>query len=271
MHPSVVGAVVRHLADAVEHRVAEPHVVGLHVDLGAKYLLAVVEHAVAHLPEQVEVLVDRTIAMRALDAGLAEAAPLRRDGLLVLVVDVGEALADQLLGPLVDLLEVVGREARRPGRRDAEPGEVLLDRIDVRHVLGLGVRVVEAEEAGAAELLGDPEVEVDRLRVTDVEEAVGLRREPGLHPAAVLSGLDVGLDLLPDEVERRCCFRCVGHGVEARGPRERAVSPRRARGLQRPRRAPGSASTRSRARGRPQQRPSAGRHRRRGPRGARPC
>ena len=80
---------------------------------------AVGELAGAHPPEQVEVLVDRPIAVRALDAGLAVAAALCRDRLAVLVVDVGEALDDEVLGPLVELLEVVGwrTAARRAGSR----------------------------------------------------------------------------------------------------------------------------------------------------------
>src|SRR5690606_17719627 len=64
----------------------------------------------------------------------------------------------------------------------------------------VGVRVVEPEHAGAAELAGELEVERDRLGVSDVQVSVGLGREAGLHPAAEPSGLDVALDALPDEV-----------------------------------------------------------------------
>ena len=89
----------------------------------------------------------------------------------------------------------------------------LLDRIDVGHVLGLGIRVVEPQEARSTEVLGDAEVQVDRLRVPDVEEAVGFWREPRLHPPSVASRSDVGGHLLPHEVEggRWCLVGRVGH------------------------------------------------------------
>ena len=60
---------------------------------------------------------------------------------------------------------------------ESEPAHVGLDRVDVLLLLLDGVRVVEAQVAAAAELLGDAEVQADRLGVPDVEVAVGLGRE----------------------------------------------------------------------------------------------
>ena len=57
-HPGVAGAVVVATSDAVHHRVAELHVLVLHVDLGAQHVRAVGELAGAHPAEQVEVLLD---------------------------------------------------------------------------------------------------------------------------------------------------------------------------------------------------------------------
>ena len=59
-HPLVARAPVVAAADAVHHRIAQLHVLVLHVDLGAQHARAVGELAGAHPPEQVEVLVDRT-------------------------------------------------------------------------------------------------------------------------------------------------------------------------------------------------------------------
>ena len=50
------------------------------------------------------------------------------------------------------------------------------------------VGVVEAQVAQAAELLGDAEVQADRLGVADVQIAVRLGREAGVHAAVVLAG-----------------------------------------------------------------------------------
>jgi hypothetical protein len=57
------------------------------------------------------------------------------------------------------------------GRFEAEPADVVDDRLDELGVLGDRVGVVEAQVAGAAELLGEAEVQADRLGVTDVQVA----------------------------------------------------------------------------------------------------
>ena len=57
--PRVAGAMVMRAADAVEHRVAHVDVRRRHVDLRAQHVRAVRELAGAHAREQVEVLLDR--------------------------------------------------------------------------------------------------------------------------------------------------------------------------------------------------------------------
>ena len=58
---------------------------------------------------------------------------------------------------------------------------VVLDGLDVLHVLLGGVGVVHAQVAQTAELLGSAEVDDQRLAVTDVQIAVGLRRKTGVN------------------------------------------------------------------------------------------
>ena len=82
---------------------------------------------------------------------------------------------------------------------EPQPPDVGLDGIDVLLLFLAGVRVVEAQVAAAAELPSDAEVEADRLRVADMEVAVGLGGEAGddgLVPALA----KVGGDDLPHEV-----------------------------------------------------------------------
>ena len=55
----------------------------------------------------------------------------------------------------------------------------------------------------AAELACDAEVEADGLRVADVQEAVGLRRETRGHRAAEAAGRDVVGDEFADEIATR--------------------------------------------------------------------
>ena len=180
--PPVVLPVVVLVADAVHHRVAHLHVLVLHVDTGPQHPTALGVLACGHLAEQAPVLRRRPVPERTLRSRLAEAATARRDGIGVLVVDVGQTAGDQQLSPLAELLEVVRGEADLLWL-EAEPPHIVDDGIDVFGILGGRVGVVEAQEAAPAEFVGNGEVEADRLRMADVEVAVRLRREAGLDPA----------------------------------------------------------------------------------------
>ena len=66
------------MQDAVEHRIAQIDVARRHVDLGAQHARAVRKFARAHAAEQVEVLLDRAVAERAVLARLGERAAVDR-------------------------------------------------------------------------------------------------------------------------------------------------------------------------------------------------
>ena len=96
-----------------------------------------------------------------------------------LVVDIGLAGADQVLGPGVKPLEIIRGVIEMLAPVEAEPAHVALDGVDI-FLLFLGrIGVVEAQIAVAAEFLGDAEIEADRLGVADMQIAVRLRREAG--------------------------------------------------------------------------------------------
>src|SRR6266851_5217988 len=82
---------------------------------------------------------------------------------------------------------------------EAEPADVFLDRVDVLLLFLDRIGVVEAQMAAAAELLGDPEVERDRLRVANVEVSVRLGREAG-HDLRDPALAHIGGDDLADEI-----------------------------------------------------------------------
>ena len=100
-------------------------------------------------------------------------------------VDIRFALADQMLGILIHLLEVVGGVEQAVGPVEPEPADVLLDGVDVLDIFLRRVGVVEAEVAQAAELLGDAEVQADGLRMADVQISIRLRRKTGVDATAV--------------------------------------------------------------------------------------
>ncbi len=197
--PRVAGPRMRGVHDPVQHRVAQVDVGRGHVDLRAEHARAVGELAGPHPREEVEVLVDRAIAPRRVATGLGQRAAVLADLVGRQVVHVRVAVADQVDGPVVELLEVVRGVVEVLAPVEAEPADVALDRVDVLLLLLDRVRVVEAEVAAAAEVTGDAEVEADRLGMADVQVAVRLRREARddrrMAPAADIRGND-----LADEV-----------------------------------------------------------------------
>ena len=196
--PLVAGALVVQVADPIHRRIAQVEVGVRHVDLGAQHLRAVGELTGFHAAEQVEVVFDRTVAERAVGArGMRRATAL---GHLFggLVVDVGQALFDQLLGPGEQLAEVVGR-VDHVVPFEAEPAHVLLDGVDILLRLLLRVGVVHAQIALAAELLGYRERQRDRLGMADVQVAVRFRWEARLD-LLHLAFLEIRTNAVSDEV-----------------------------------------------------------------------
>ena len=107
--PGFAGARMFGVEDAIEHRIAQVDVARAHVDLGAQHARAVRKLAGAHAAEQIEIFLDASPAVRALGAGLGQGAAGEPHLLLGLIVDIGLAGADQVLGPGVELLEIIGR------------------------------------------------------------------------------------------------------------------------------------------------------------------
>ena len=70
----------------------------------------------------------------------------------------------------------------------AEPFHVLYYGIHVFLFLFGGIGVVETQIKFAFIAAGKPGIEADGLGVADMQIAVRLRREPGVHPAGVLAG-----------------------------------------------------------------------------------
>ena len=91
--PRVAGPMVRGVADPVERRVAHVEVGRRHVDLRAQHVRAVGELARAHPREQIEVLLDRAIAIRAVLPRLGQRAAVGANLVGVEAVDVGLAAA----------------------------------------------------------------------------------------------------------------------------------------------------------------------------------
>ena len=125
----------------------------------------------------------RAIAIGAVLAGLGERAAILAHLVGRQVADIGLARLDQLHGPVVKLLEVIGSVVqRRPSRSRASGTSSLIESTYSTSSL-VGIGVVEAQVALAAVLAREAEVEADRLGMADVQIAVGLGREARLDAA----------------------------------------------------------------------------------------
>jgi hypothetical protein len=199
--PAVALAMVRLMHDPIHNRV--PHVqIGMrHIDLGPQRVRAIGELALAHPLEQLQILLDSAIAIRAFPAGLGQRAAILAHLVAGQVADVRFTLADQLDRPFIHLPEVIGAVKEPVVPVAADPPDVLDDGIDVLLLFLLRVGVVEAQVELAAELLGDAVVQADALGVANVQIAVRLRREPRRHPSAPFARPDIVRHDLPDEVQ----------------------------------------------------------------------
>ena len=178
--PLVALPVMVHIADAVNDRVTHIEVAGGKIDFCAQRAAALGELAVFHALEQVEVFLDGAVAVRAY-GGLADIAAELAELLGRQVADVGKALLDQFDGKLVVLFKVIRAVEEAVAPVEAQPVNVLLDRVDVLGVLLRRVGVVHAQVAQAAELFRRAEIDRQRLAVADVQVPVRLRREAGVH------------------------------------------------------------------------------------------
>ena len=104
-----------------------------------------------HALEQVQVLLDGAVAVRALLARFGQRAAILADLLGGQVADVGLAGFDQLHRPLVELVEIVGGVEEAVFPVEAQPAHVFHDGIDVLGLFLARIGVVEAQIALAAE------------------------------------------------------------------------------------------------------------------------
>ena len=83
---------------------------------------------------------------------------------------------------------------------EAQPADVLQNGLNVLLALFLRIGVIKSEVAAPAESLGQAKVHTDGLRVTNVQIAIGFRREPGDYLLHNL-GIQILRDTLADKID----------------------------------------------------------------------
>src|SRR5207342_619333 len=143
-----------------------------------------------HPGEEVEIFVDRSVAVRAVAAGVGERTAILANLFRGQTVDIGLPLPDQLDGVPINPLEVIRRK-QQLGPGEAEPRHVFLYCVDILDVFLGRIGVVETQVAGPASVLGDTEVQADRFGVADVKVTVRLGWKAGRDSSPVPSRGDV--------------------------------------------------------------------------------
>ena len=198
--PLVPLAMVAHMLDAVDGRVAHIHVGAGQVDLGPQCLFAVGKLAGAHTAEQIKVFLRRAVPVGGRPAGLARVvAAVFLHFVAGQVIHIGFAVPDELFGALVAFLKIVAAVKDAPVRVGAQPFQVPQDALHILIALPRRVGIVVAQVELAAVGLGHHVVDVDGLGRPDVQVAVGLRREPGMD-LPDLSLRQVGVDDVGQEI-----------------------------------------------------------------------
>ena len=193
---------MRRMQDAIHHRIPQVQVRRSHVDLGAQRARAIRKFALPHALEQIQILFDGSIAIRALLARLGQRAAILAHFVSREVINIRLACFDQLHRPGVKLVEVIGGVEHPIAPVRTQPARVRDDRVDILLLFLLRIGIVEAQIRFAAELFGQAKVQADRFRVTDVQIAVRLRRKARVHAALVLVGLQIVKNDIADEVRR---------------------------------------------------------------------
>ena len=199
--PLVSLPVVAHVVDTVDDRIAHIEVTAGQVDLGPQRHGAVGELPGPHTGEQVQALLDGPIPVGRY-GGDADVAAVGLELLRCQLAHIGQPLFDQQHRLAVVLLKVVAAVEEPVAPVEAQPVDVLLDGLHEFLVLLGGVRVVHTQVAQAVIPLGGAEVDGQRLAVSNMQIAVGLRRETGVdgHSLELTTLCDVLVDEIDNEV-----------------------------------------------------------------------
>ena len=193
---------------AIDKGIAEQHVGVSHVDLGTQYHGAWLALTTVHELEQLQVLLNRTVAIRAVGTWACSCTLLLGNHFGALLINVGAALLDEPYGKVPELLEIVAGIVNICPL-ETKPLNIVLDALDIFCIFLDRVGVVEAQVALTAIFLGQSEVDGDSFSVSDMQVSVWLWWETGLHSATVLTFGQIIDDFLLNEAYRLFLFCLV--------------------------------------------------------------
>ena len=203
--PLIAGTDMGDVEYAVDEWIAEQHVRVSHVDLGTQYKCSWFALSAVHELEEFEILLNRTIAEWAIGTRACGCTLLLCNDLCALLVNIGTSLLYEPYGKVPKLLEIVAGVVN-VCPLEAKPLDIVLDTLDIFGILLYWVCVVETQVALTAIFLGKSEVDSNSLGMTDVQIAVWLWWETGLHSASVLTFCQIIDHFLLNEASRSLFF-----------------------------------------------------------------
>ena len=179
------------MQDAIQHRVAQVHVAGDAMSILARSTRAPFGYSPARMRRN-RSRFSSTERSRygLLLPGLGQRAAHRPHLVGRRVIDIGLAGADQVLRPVVELLEIIRRMVEMLAPVEAEPVYVALDRVDVFLLLLHGLVSSKRRWQRPPIFLRHAEIQADRLGVADMQIAVrlgGKRVTTWITPPASIS------------------------------------------------------------------------------------
>ena len=148
------------MADPVHRRIAQVHIVGVHVDFGSERFLAVFELAILHPLEQIQILFDGPVSEGTVFAWLVPAATVLPNFFNRLVANVSLAVFDEFDCPLINLIKIVrGKVLGVPF--ESKPFNVFTNRVDKLGVFFFRIGIVESKVTFSAKLSGHSKIQAN--------------------------------------------------------------------------------------------------------------
>ena len=142
--PSIAGALVRGVSNAVNHRITHIQIWRGHIDFQARDMGPVRKFSSPHASEQVQILCYQTITVRAVFTGLSQRATGGANFFSVQGADVGLTITHQRFSVVVDLLKIVRRVGNGLPLK-AKPSHIVLNGFHIFVVFFDGIGVIKAQ------------------------------------------------------------------------------------------------------------------------------
>ena len=179
--PFVTLTMMMCMNDTVDCRVTQVHVWRCHVDFCAESVASVREFAIFHTLEQIEIFLNRTVAVWALLTRFGQSAAVFAHLVSAQIVNICFAFFDEFDCKLIAFIKVIGTVVDTAGWFSTQPAQILFDGFYIFIVFTNRVGVVKTEIKQTAIFLSSSGIDPDCFCRTDVQVAVWFWWETGVN------------------------------------------------------------------------------------------